>query len=313
MSSTGRASVFAYGISCYAIFFVTFLYLIGWLTGLLVPTSIDSGAAGNTPAALAVDLALIALFGVQHSVMARPGFKRWWTRVVPQPIERATYVLATSLVLIALFAAWQPIPFAIWRTAGAVAVALQAGALLGFGIVLYTSFLIDHFDLFGLRQVFLAWRGAPYSEKRFVTPQVYRFIRHPLYVGWMISFWCAPVMTLGHALFASGMTIYILIAIRYEERDLAAALGEPYRRWRDATPMFVPLVREMKERRHAQFLAKVQADAVQRTLDLLARGPGSVESFFEPFTKTLVEECESLACDVWLTDEHEKHVELEAS
>src|SRR5262249_56562847 len=189
MSSTGRAAVFAYGVISYAIFFVVFLYLIGWVTGLAVPTSIDSGAPGSAATAVAVDLALIALFGVQHTVMARPGFKQWITRVVPRPIERATYVLATSAVLIALFAAWQPIPFAIWRTEGVAAVLLQAGALLGFGIVLYTSFLIDHFDLFGLRQVFLAWRGAAYTEKRFVTPQVYRFIRHPLYVGWMTSFW----------------------------------------------------------------------------------------------------------------------------
>jgi len=240
MSRIGRNLALVYGIACYAIFFVTFLYLIGWLMNLVVPTSIDSGVPGNPFAALALDLALIAAFGLQHSVMARPGFKRALTRFVPRPVERATYVLASSAVFVLLFAAWQPIPVALWRVHGAAATVLQAGALLGFGIVLYTSFLIDHFDLFGLRQVFLAWRNRPYSEKRFVTPSLYRFIRHPLYVGWMISFWSTPALTLGHALFASGMTAYILIAIRYEERDLAAALGEPYRSWRATTPMFVP-------------------------------------------------------------------------
>ena len=243
MSRIGRNVAFVYGAVCYSIFFVTFLYLIGWITNLVVPVSIDSGSAGNPFAALAIDLGLVALFGVQHSVMARPGFKQWLTRFVPRPIERATYVLASSAVFVLLFAAWQPIPQALWHTRGAVAIALQAGALLGFGIVLYTTFLIDHFDLFGLRQVFLAWRSRPYSEKRFVTPQLYRFIRHPLYVGWMTAFWCAPTLSVGHALFASAMSTYILIAIRYEERDLAAALGEPYRRWRAATPMFVPRVR----------------------------------------------------------------------
>jgi len=243
MSRTGRNLALVYGTVCYAIFFVTFLYLIGWLTNLLVPRSIDSGTPGNAFVAVAVDLALVALFGLQHSVMARPGFKRAWTRVVPKEIERPTYVLASSAVVIALFAAWQPIPVALWHTEGVWAAVLQAGALLGFGIVLYSTFLIDHFDLFGLRQVFLAWRGRAYTEKRFVTPQLYRFIRHPLYVGWIASFWFAPTLTVGHALFASGMTAYILIAIRYEERDLEAALGEPYRRWRSRTPMFVPRVR----------------------------------------------------------------------
>ena len=242
MSRIGRNLTLAYGIACYAIFFVTFLYLIGWVTNLVVPTSIDSGAAGHPFVAFVVDLGLIALFGLQHSVMARPGFKGAWTRVVPQPIERATYVLASSAAVVLLLVFWRPIPVAFWHTEGIAAVLLQAGSLLGFGIVLYTTFLIDHFDLFGLRQVFLAWRGRSYSEKRFVTPSLYRFIRHPLYVGWMISFWSTPTLTLGHALFASAMTAYILIAIRYEERDLAAALGEPYRRWRAATPMFVPRV-----------------------------------------------------------------------
>ena len=240
MSKAGRSAVFLYGISCYAVFFVAFLYLIGWVTGLVVPTTIDSGVPGSAATSVAVDLTLITLFGLQHSVMARPGFKQWLTRFVPQPAERPTYVLASTVALVLLVVAWQPLPQAIWAAEGALAIALQAASLLGFGIVLYTTFLIDHFDLFGLRQVFLAWRGQSYTEKRFVTPQLYRFIRHPLYVGWMMAFWITPVLSFGHALFASAMTAYILIAIRYEERDLAAMLGEPYRRWRDATPMFVP-------------------------------------------------------------------------
>jgi protein-S-isoprenylcysteine O-methyltransferase Ste14 len=243
MSRLGRNVALAYGVACYSIFFVTFLHLIGWITNLVVPSTVDTGAPGSVAAALARDVALIALFGLQHSVMARPGVKRWLTRLVPAPVERATYVLASSAVFVLVFAAWQPIPAPLWRTEGALAVALQAGSLLGFALVLYTTFLIDHFDLFGLRQVFLAWRSRPYTEKRFVTPQLYRVIRHPLYVGWLLAFWSAPVMTAGHALFAAGMTAYILIAIRYEERDLAAALGEPYRRWRAATPMFVPRLR----------------------------------------------------------------------
>lgn len=246
MSRFGKHAALVYGTACYAIFFVTFLYLIGWVTNLVVPVSIDSGTPGNAALALAVDLALVALFGLQHSVMARPGVKAVITRVIPKPVERATYVLASSAVFVLTFVAWQPIPAVIWQAEGSAAVALQAGALLGFGIVLVTTFLIDHFDLFGLRQVFLAWRGKPYTEKRFVTPGPYRYIRHPLYVGWMIAFWSAPTMTVAHALFASAMTGYILVAIRYEERDLLAALGESYRRWRASTPMFVPRVRVVR-------------------------------------------------------------------
>jgi protein-S-isoprenylcysteine O-methyltransferase Ste14 len=240
MSRAGRFAVFLYGVVCYVLFFATFVYMLGWVTGLIVPVTIDSGVPGNVPTALLGNLGLIAVFGLQHSVMARPGFKQWITRFVPKPAERPTYVLASTAAVILMIAAWQPIPQAIWRTEGALAIALQAGSLLGFAIVLYTTFLIDHFDLFGLRQVFLAWRDRAYTEKRFVTPQLYRFIRHPLYVGWMMAFWITPVLTFGHALFASAMTAYIVIAIRYEERDLAAVLGEPYLRWREATPMFVP-------------------------------------------------------------------------
>jgi protein-S-isoprenylcysteine O-methyltransferase Ste14 len=243
MSRFGRHAALAYGVACYAIFFGTFLYLIGWVTNLVVPTSVDSGTPGNAAVALLVNVALIALFGLQHSVMARPGVKAVITRAIPQPIERATYVLASSVAFVVLFAAWQPLPAVLWQAEGTLAAVLLAGAFLGFGIVLVTTFLIDHFDLFGLRQVWLAFRGKPYSEKNFVTPGPYRYIRHPLYVGWILAFWATPVMTVGHALLAVGMTAYILVAIRYEERDLLALLGEPYRRWRAATPMLIPRLR----------------------------------------------------------------------
>lgn len=243
------ALALAFGAVSYGIFFASFLYLVGFLGGVAVPKSVDSGAGGPIGAALLVNTALLLLFGVQHSVMARPAFKKWWTRFVPQPIERSTYVLASSAVLIALFAWWQPISAPVWEIANPVArTAMMALFFGGVGLVLFSTFLIDHFDLFGLRQVVLHFRRRDYSEKHFVMPVLYRFIRHPLYVGWAIAFWSTPTLSVGHALFASAMTVYILIAIRYEERDLAAALGEPYRRWRAATPMFVPRVRTRRGR-----------------------------------------------------------------
>jgi protein-S-isoprenylcysteine O-methyltransferase Ste14 len=230
-----------YGAICYAIFFVTFLYMIGFVGGFGVPKTIDSGVAGPFGWALLVNSGLLLLFGLQHSVMARPGFKRAWTRIVPRAIERSTYVLATSVVLILLFWLWQPMPGPLFalesELARGVAIALY---MLGYAIVLYSTFLIDHFDLFGLRQVFLRAMGRSYTEKRFMTPSLYKLIRHPLYVGWMITFWAAPTFTVGHLLFASAMTFYILMAIPLEERDLEAQLGEPYRSWRARTPAFVP-------------------------------------------------------------------------
>jgi protein-S-isoprenylcysteine O-methyltransferase Ste14 len=235
-----RSIVLAYGVACYAIFFATFLYLVGFLANLGVPKGIETGAPGGI-GALLVNAALIGLFGLQHSVMARPGFKAVWTRVVPHPIERSTYVLASSAVLIALFAAWQPLPGALWTVEhGVVRAALHGVYLLGVATVLYATCLIDHFDLFGLRQVFLAWQRRSYAAKRFVTPSLYRWIRHPLYLGWLVTFWVTPDMTSGHLLFAAGMTAYIFAAVPFEERDLADALGDEYRRYRARTPMFVP-------------------------------------------------------------------------
>jgi protein-S-isoprenylcysteine O-methyltransferase Ste14 len=241
MERMRRIGAFVYGASCYAIFFVTFLYLIGFVANLVVPKSIDSGEAGPFGVALAVNAALLLLFGLQHSVMARPGFKAWFTRIVPRSIERSTYVLASSVAFIALFWLWRPMPTAIFAFEGKVARGVALGvSLAGYGLVLYSTFLIDHFDLFGLRQVFLRAMGRGYTEKRFATPALYKLIRHPIYVGWLVAFAATPDFTVGHALFAGAMTAYMLVAIPLEERDLDAVLGEPYRAWRERTPAFIP-------------------------------------------------------------------------
>jgi protein-S-isoprenylcysteine O-methyltransferase Ste14 len=243
MERNARFAALTYGAVCYALFFATFLYLIAFVADLAVPKTIDSGVAPDLGRALLIDTLLLALFGIQHSVMARPRFKRWWTRFVPRAVERSTYVLASSLVLIALMAFWQPVGAAVWNVEGALGRGLlRATFFLGVGTVLYSTFLIDHFDLFGLRQVVLAFRRRAYTEKRFVTPSLYRFLRHPLYVGWITMFWAAPTMSAGHFLFALVLTGYILVAIPMEERDLSDALGEPYRQWRERTPAFVPRV-----------------------------------------------------------------------
>jgi protein-S-isoprenylcysteine O-methyltransferase Ste14 len=236
-----RHFALGFGIVCYAIFFATFLYLVGFLGGVAVPKTIDSGSVGPIGAALLVDTALLLLFGVQHSVMARPRFKAWWTRVVPHAIERSTYVLASSAALIALFVFWQPLEAVVWTVDGSLARAATLAIFLGgVGLVLYSTCLIDHFDLFGLRQVVLHFRQNDYTNRRFRVPALYRLIRHPLYVGWIVTFWATPLMTVGHFLFALVMTAYILVAIPMEERDLASLHGESYRQWRDRTPAFVP-------------------------------------------------------------------------
>jgi protein-S-isoprenylcysteine O-methyltransferase Ste14 len=229
-----------FGVASYAVFFCTFLYAIAFLANWNVPFAIDRGPAGSLWRAVAIDLALLSVFAIQHSVMARPGFKRVWTRIVPQPVERATYVLASSAAMWLLFAFWQPIGGSVWSFTGASGALMQTLFFAGIALVLYATFLIDHFDLFGLRQVVLYFRGKPYTEKHFVTPSLYQHLRHPLYLGWFMSFWFTPHMTLGHLLFAAVASSYILVAVRLEERDLLALLGEDYRRWRVRTPMFLP-------------------------------------------------------------------------
>jgi protein-S-isoprenylcysteine O-methyltransferase Ste14 len=236
-----RILAFAYGLVAYVLFFGTFCYAIGFVTGLLVPKSVDSGPAGSTTTALIVDLALLTLFAVQHSGMARPGFKRWWTRIVPAAIERSTYVFLASSVLLLLFAFWRPLPAVVWQATGPAAAVVWALAALGWTTVLLSTFMIGHFELFGLRQVWLELRGRVQPADGFRTPLLYRFVRHPIMLGFLIAFWSAPTMTVGHLLFALVTTGYILVAVQLEERDLIAAHGETYRRYRREVPAFLPL------------------------------------------------------------------------
>lgn len=239
----GRAIAFIYGVVCYAIFFLTFLYLYGFLANLpQLPRTIDVGPAAGTGIAFAINLALIALFGIQHTVMARPEFKEKWTRIVPKPIERSTYVLLTSLVLILLFWLWRPMTgTVIWEAESAWGQYLGWAVFVGgFALVLLSTFVIDHFDLFGLKQVWVNLRQKAYAHPGFKVTFFYKFVRHPLYVGWIMTFWGTPTMTMGHLLFAVGMTGYILIAIRYEERDLVRFLGDDYARYRESVPMLIP-------------------------------------------------------------------------
>lgn len=245
ISPLTRLLVLLYGMACYAVFFGTFLYAIGFVSGLLVPKHIDNGTAGDPGTALLVDVALLGLFAVQHSGMARPGFKRWWTRIVPEPIERSTYVLLSSLALVALFRYWQPLPAIIWDAGDGIArTAVLALAAVGWLTVLAGTFMINHFDLFGLRQV---WRYSRQHREDgslapFVTRAFYRIVRHPLMLGFLIAFWAAPTMTLGHLLFALATTGYILVAVKFlEERDLIAQYGDTYRDYQRRVSMILPV------------------------------------------------------------------------
>ena len=235
-----RIGVFVYGVVVYAISLAIFAYLAGFLVNFGVPRAIDSPREGSAAAAIAIDLALLALFGVQHSVMARPAFKRWWTQIVPPEAERGTYMLFSNAALALLFWQWRPIGGVVWSTDGLPSALLYAGFGLGWVVLLTSTFLINHFDLFGLRHVWLYLRGQPYSHLPLEAPGFYRHVRHPLYVGWLLIFWCTPTMTVAHLVFAFGLTAYILIAIRYEERDLVDLHGEAYAEYRRRVPMLVP-------------------------------------------------------------------------
>jgi methanethiol S-methyltransferase len=235
-----RIGVFAYGVASYALFFATFLYAAGFVGNFFVPKSMDSAPVGPFGTSLLINLGLLGLFAVQHSVMARPAFKRAWTRVVPEVAERSTYVLASSLALLLLFWQWRPLGGVVWNVQDPLARGLlHAGFAFGWLLVLATTFLINHFDLFGLRQVWLYLRGRPYTPLEFSTPGPYRLVRHPLYVGWLFAFWSTPTMTMTHLLFAVMTTVYILVAIQLEERDLVHAHPE-YAAYRGRVPMLIP-------------------------------------------------------------------------
>ena len=237
----GRILALLYGVVAYALFLVSLLYAIGFVGNFLVPKSIDSGTPGPMGTALIVDAALLMLFAVQHSGMARRGFKRWLTRFIPQSIERSTYVLLASSVLLLLYALWQPIPNTIWQVTSPIGVAIMWG-LFAFGwvIVVLSTFMIGHFDLFGLKQVWLNMQGRDRPADSFRAPAFYRVVRHPIMVGFLIAFWATPFMSVGHLLFSIATTGYILVAVQLEERDLIALLGEEYHRYRREVPAFVP-------------------------------------------------------------------------
>lgn len=242
-----RFLVLLFGVVSYGLFLATFTYAMGFIENFGVPKSIDSGDETSTGWAVLVNLMLLSAFVVQHTIMARPAFKQWWTKIVPKPMERSIFVLFTCLILITLFWQWRPLPTVVWDVDASIAqIALIGLSLMGWGLVLYSSFLIDHFDLFGLRQVWLYWRGVPYTHHPFQERAVYRFVRHPLMLGFLIAFWATPTMTIGHLLFAIGTTGYIVMGTYFEERDLLAMLGRDYAQYRERTPMLIPFLGRRK-------------------------------------------------------------------
>src|SRR5262245_28148169 len=241
----GRILALAYGVAAYLVFLGTLLYAIGFVTGLVVPKTLDIGAVAPTTEALIVNILLLSLFAVQHSVMARKSFKRWWTQFVPVSIERSTYVLLATLALILLFCQCAPMPTIRWQiTSPALFTVLLGLSLFGWFIVVLSTFLINHFELFGLHQVIINVAGKRAAAPRFRTPVLYKLVRHPIYLGFIIAFWAAPVMTVGHLLFAAVTTAYIFVGIFLEERDLIQLFGEEYKRYRAQVGMLIPFRRK---------------------------------------------------------------------
>jgi protein-S-isoprenylcysteine O-methyltransferase Ste14 len=237
----GRLIAFLYGVVSYVVFFVTFLYAIGFVENLVMPKTIDNGAVGPTAQAIIINLLLMSLFAIQHSVMARKQFKQWWTQFIPASVERTTYVLLASLALALLFWQWRAMPAVVWQIANPqIAMAVTVLSFLGWLIVLTGTFLINHFELFGLHQVANNLASRPMPEPRFRTPLYYHFVRHPIYLGFIIAFWAAPTMTLGHLLFAAVTTAYIIVGIQLEERDLIDLFGDQYRAYKARVSMLVP-------------------------------------------------------------------------
>lgn len=242
-----------YGIVSYALFFGSYCYAVGFVTNLVVPSGLDSTPEVSIGKAIAINVSLLILFALQHSVMARPAFKKWWTTIVPESIERSTYVLFSSICMVALFIYWQPMGGVIWSFDSGVSYwMLQSFSLLGFVIVLVSTFLINHFDLFGLRQVWLYFTDKPYTQLKFRTPFFYKYVRHPLYLGWMIAFWAAPVMTVAHFLFAAVCTVYMLSAIQLEERDLITVFGDQYTKYKLQAPMLIPFSKKVNQSKNAR-------------------------------------------------------------
>lgn len=239
-----RLVIFVYGLLAYLIFLASFLYAVGFVGGFVVPKTIDTGSESGIAVAIVIDLLLLSVFAVQHSVMARPFFKRWWTTIIPGAAERSTYVLASSLLLFLLFWQWQPLPGLVWKVAEpAWAAVLWSLFGLGWLIVLTSTFLINHFDLFGLRQVCLQFVGRPYTPIAFQTPWLYRVVRHPIMVGFLIAFWATPTMSHGHLLFAAVVTAYVIVALQFEERDLVHFHGDSYSQYQREVSMLLPLWR----------------------------------------------------------------------
>ena len=237
-----RLLILLYAIVSYAVFFVSSLYAMGFVGNYFVAKSIDTGGAANVSEAIVVDLMLLGLFAIQHSIMARPVFKRWFAGIIPEACQRSTYVLLSSLILLLLFWQWRPIPTQIWQVGGFAASVLTGVYWLGWLIVFSSTFMIDHFDLSGLRQAYFALRGAKDPGQSFKTPLLYKIVRHPLMLGFLLAFWATPAMTAGHLLFAVMTTAYILVALQFEERDLIAVFGATYQQYRERVPMLLPRI-----------------------------------------------------------------------